>query len=136
MRERDADRGRPGLAVLSWAVPVQVPVSDTDADGEVGKAPSPPHWAAERQRPTNARTRIRGLQVVEKNGSSGRTRTYNPPVNKVNVGHLACNDVTNLTAGARSPAQVRFDDHGVAGPLHCHPALTRRAPACCSSWFQ
>ena len=43
MRERDADRGRPGLAVLSWAVPVQVPVSDTDADGEVGKAPSPPH---------------------------------------------------------------------------------------------
>ena len=43
VRERDADRGRPGLAVLSWAVPVQVPVSDTDADGEVGKAPSPPH---------------------------------------------------------------------------------------------
>ena len=101
-------------------------LSSTDHDDACVDANPTAGWQEVQRRRGLRLTRGRGVPLAgEAQG-----------VGELGGGHLACNDVANLTAGVQPPAQVRFDDYGVAGPLHCHPALTRRAPACCSSWFQ
>jgi hypothetical protein len=57
-----------------------------------------------------------GLEVFEKNGSSGRTRTYNPPVNSQSAGRSFNNFTAQMTT---------FDDaeiHTIS--LYLDPCLT------------